>query len=132
MSWSYDPTQLQDSPLMQVRLMLGDTDEDDPLMQDEEIQFYIDASGSAEGAVIKCIDTALARIAAIPEYKLGPYQESMGNRITFLNGLRKQLEDGATLYNAPLSEGPTTKPIFGYDMMSALCDHTMGGGQGSE
>lgn len=132
MSWTYDPTQLKDSPLMQVRLMLGDTDEEDPLMEDEEIQYYIDGSGSTTVAAIKCIDTALARIAAVPEYKLGPYQESTGNRVAFLNSLRKQLEDESTKYNAPLAESPTTKPVFGYDMMSGYCDHTLGGGQDSE
>lgn len=132
MSWSYDPTQLKDSPLMQVRLMLGDTDENDPLMQDEEIEFYIEESGSVNNTVLRCIDTALARIAAIPDYQLGPYQESMGNRIAFLNNLRKQIEDEATKYCPPLSENPSTKPVFGYDMQSAHCDHTLGGGQDSE
>lgn len=132
MSWTYDPTQLKDSPLMQVRLVLGDTDEDDPLMENEEIQFYLDEAGDVNHASIRCIDTALARIAAIPEYKLGPYQEKTENRITFLTSLRKRLEDEVAMYCPPLSDKPTTKPIFGYDMMSEYCDHTLGGGEDSE
>lgn len=131
MSWTYDPTQLQDSPLMQVRLVLGDTDAEDPLMENEEIQFYLDETGDVQHASIRCIDTALARIAAIPDYKLGPYQESTGNRVLFLTSLRKRLEEEGTMYCPPLSKNPTTKPIFGYDMMSEYCDHTLGGGEDS-
>jgi hypothetical protein len=128
MSWTYDPTQLQDSALMQVRLVLGDTAPDDPLMEDEEIQFYLDQTdNSVLKAAINCIDAALARISAIPNYKLGPYQESTENRIAFLTGLRRQLEEEGIKYNAPLAEKPTTTPIFRYDMMSPYCRHGLGG-----
>lgn len=132
MSWTYDPTQLNESPLMQIRLILGDTDESDPLMQNEEIQFYIDSLGDVNRASIECIDAALARIASIPDYKLGPYQESTDNRVAYLNKRRAQLEEELTKYCPPLSEKPTTSPIFGYDMTSRYCDHTLGGGQTNE
>lgn len=133
MAWTYEPSKLSDSPLMQARLLLGDTNEEDQLMQDEEIQFYLNSSGyDINRAAIKCIDVALSRIAAIPEYSLGPYRESLGNRIAFLNGLRDRLNKTEVQMNAPLSHDITSQEIFGYDMMSSWCDHTMGGGNSSE
>jgi len=46
MSWSYDVTALATSLKDQIRLRIGDTDESDPIMQDEEITFYV---GDNEG-----------------------------------------------------------------------------------
>ena len=42
MSWSYDATQLAISVKDQVRLLIGDTNELEPLIEDEELMFYVD------------------------------------------------------------------------------------------
>lgn len=126
MSWTYDPSQLKESELMQIRLLLGDTDANDPLLEDEEIEFYIDQNSDVNHAALDCINAILSRLAAIPEYKLGPYEENTSNRISFLNSLSKKLEDYIISYCPPLSENPTSRPIFGYDMMSEQCNHILG------
>lgn len=42
MAWTYKAEQLSTSPLYQVRFYLTDTDADDRLMEDEEVQFLLD------------------------------------------------------------------------------------------
>jgi hypothetical protein len=41
MSWTYDPSQMGSSPMMQVRYLVGDTLATDQQVQDEEINFAI-------------------------------------------------------------------------------------------
>lgn len=122
MSWSYNPEQLKDSPKDQVRLRVGDTIEADPLLEDEEIQFCIDScSGDLIQASYKCVSTIITRICNTPDYTLGPYSESNGNRLKAFQGIKDELASTLVGYNAPISETPTTEAIFAYDMMSAIC-----------
>lgn len=53
MTWSYEPTQLDGSTTYQVRLLIGDTEAGDPLLQDEELAFMIaTAGGTYAGAAM--------------------------------------------------------------------------------
>lgn len=122
MAWIYDPASLQDSPKDQIRLLIGDTLESDPLLQDEEIQFYIDqCSGDITRAALSCVNVIITRICSTPDYTLGPYSESNGNRLKAFQSIKAELDAKVTGYNAPLTSAPTTEPIFGYNMMSARC-----------
>lgn len=47
MSWNYDATLIQSSELMKIRFLVQDTDESDPLVQDEEIEFTLSLVGSS-------------------------------------------------------------------------------------
>jgi len=122
MSWNYDPSKLQDSPLFQIRLIIGDTTELDPLLQDEEIQFYLDqCPNDTARAALSCVNTIITRLCSTPDYTLGPYSESNGNRLKAFQSVKSELEAKVVGYNAPLANSPTTTPIFAYDMMSAVC-----------
>jgi hypothetical protein len=50
MTWSYDPTQLGESQVYQVRLKIGDTDTSAQQLQDEEIQYWLDSEVSVDAA----------------------------------------------------------------------------------
>jgi hypothetical protein len=120
MAWTYDPTWIQDSPKDQIRLLIGDTLESDPFLQDEEIQFYIDQyPGDISRAALSCVNVVITRICSTPDYTLGPYSESNGNRLKAFQAIKVSLETKVSGYNAPLSEAPTTASIFGYNMMSS-------------
>ena len=122
MSWSYDVTALDTSLKDQVRLCLGDTDEEDPVLQDEEIGFYIgEAEVLTPRILLNCINSCMAKVAGIPDYKLGPYEEKHSNRLDMWKNLKAELESDAYSMNAPLSKHPTTAPIFRYDIMSVHC-----------
>lgn len=122
MSWTYDPTTLQDSPKDQIRLLIGDTLDSDPLLQDEEIQFYIDQyPNDINRAALASINVIITRICSTPDYTLGPYSESNGSRLKAFQSVRNELDAKVTGYNSPIANAPTTEAIFGYDMMSVQC-----------
>lgn len=56
MSFSYDPTRL-DLPLNRVRLLVQDTVEGDPLLQDEEILSFVEEEGNAYRAAAAACDS---------------------------------------------------------------------------
>ena len=122
MSWSYDPSSLKDSPKDQVRLLIGDTEEDDPLLQDEEISFYLDQHpNDIKRTSLECVNVIITRICNTPDYTLGPYSESNANRLKAFQTLQQELSSQLAGYNAPLSKSPSTEAIFSYDMMSKVC-----------
>ena len=45
MSWSYSGNP-KDSPIDDVRFLVGDTNKNEPILQDEEIQYLIDEYGA--------------------------------------------------------------------------------------
>lgn len=122
MSWTYDPTILQDSPKDQIRLLIGDTLESDPLLQDEEIQFYIGQyPNDVKRAALASVNVIITRICSTPDYTLGPYSESNGSRLKAFQSVKAELDAQVIGYNSPLANTPTTESIFSYDMMSAQC-----------
>lgn len=122
MSWSYDVSTLASNLKDQVRLRLGDTDEADPVLQDEEIYLYLgEATELTPSLLVKCLDACLAKVAGLPDYKLGPYQENHSNRLSMWKALKDELEAAMQSQHAPLSKNPTTAPIFRYDIMSTHC-----------
>jgi hypothetical protein len=49
--------------LDQVRLVLGDTDTDDPLLQDETVQALLDVQGDIRGAILAGCEAIVAQLA---------------------------------------------------------------------
>lgn len=129
MSWSYDPTQLN-IPKNIIRIITGDVLADAPLLQDEEIQYFLDQyPKDIDRAALACVNAIITRICSTPDYTLGPYSESNGNRLKAFQAIQADLSARVVGYNSPVAEGPTTGAIFGYDMMSVHC---CVGGNGNE
>lgn len=63
MAWTYDPEIPTDKDW--VRLTIGDTNESFPLMQDEEIEYYITETGSKESAAIACVEAIIPKLALL-------------------------------------------------------------------
>lgn len=73
MTWTYDPTLLSDpsqGPLMQTRLLLGDTLPTDPQMQDEELRYYL-SSYSPGGAAAAACRALAAKFSRSVDYEAG-------------------------------------------------------------
>lgn len=122
MSWTYDPEKLKDSPKDQVRLLIGDTVVNDPLLQDEEIQFYLDqCPNDITRAALASINVIITRICNTPDYTLGPYSESNASRLKAFQSIKEELDAKVLGYSSPLANAPTSGAIFGYDMMSVHC-----------
>lgn len=119
MAWTYNPNCLSTSKKDQVRFKLGDTVEADGLLQDEEIEFLLAQAGSdvLQASAQGCI-SIISLLSGAVDFKIGPYSESQGSRLTAYQNLYQQLQAQAARLNSPIAEAPTTDPVFYYDMMS--------------
>ncbi len=61
MSWSYDPTIPTDKDA--VRLEIGDTDINNQLLQDEEIEYFLSVEGSVLAASIAAAESIAAKFS---------------------------------------------------------------------
>lgn len=107
MSFSYsgDPTR---TVLDECRFLLGDTDKDDPILQDEEISYIISQSGSDETLRRYRLFTQAATIFARSiKRSLGPQSEDPTDR---LKHFQRQAEE----YKAKLSMRGVSIPRFSY------------------
>lgn len=122
MSWSYDPSDLSGNKLNQLRLVIGDTEASDPLLQDQELTFFLEqTNNSVQKAACKALDALIARASGEVNYSLGPYSESATNKINNWKALQQDLLKQIQGCNAPVSKPPTTNAIFRYDVMSVEC-----------
>lgn len=120
MSWTYDPTQLANNKIMQIRLSIGDVYSEDPLLQDEEILFRLtETSDNIIRAKLLCVKDAISRISSLPEYSLGPYSEKHTEQLNQLRALQSSLEKESIATNSPIALPPTTDPIFYYGVTGA-------------
>ena len=124
MAVTYDPTQLNVSPLFQVRFRLGDTDVTAASFQDEEIQFALDAHASdVTRACIDCVSAILPRMANMKEFSVGPYKEAQGSKTyDYWSKLLDELKASLKAGSPPIALPPTGPPIFYYGMQS-VHDH---------
>lgn len=82
MSWSYsgDPTT---SALDKYRFLLGDTNADAPLMQDEEINFIAGTYSSENKVMYELFNHAAVIFARDIKRSLGPQSEDPTSRLDF-------------------------------------------------
>jgi len=101
MSWSYsgDPSL---SDIDRYRFIVGDTDPDDPLMQDEEIKYLVDkANGNDNMAAYLIFSHAATIFARDIKRTLGPQSEDPSSRLKYFND--KAAEYKNKIYAAGLS-----------------------------
>ena len=110
MTWSYsgDPNK---SPLDKCRFLLGDTDESDPIMQDEEINYLIDKYPDNENQLLyHLFIQASVKFARAIKRSLGPQAEDPTSRTKFF-------EEQAQYYRRLMSQSsgltlPKSTPII--------------------
>lgn len=64
MTWSYNLPIIGTSGKDQVRLLIGDTDSTNPLLQDEEIAYFLSKRPNSYGAAAECCRTLSTRFAS--------------------------------------------------------------------
>ena len=99
MTWSYDETDLDKTTasgrLNVVRLLLGDTDTTDQLIQDEEINFYLsENSDDVYGAAVDAAESLAAKFARDVNRQVGDLaieaETKMVHFVALAERLRKQ------------------------------------------
>lgn len=101
MSWSYsgDPTA---SVIDKYRFIIGDTDADEPLMQNEEIEYLVGQAGDNENLAAYMLFSQAATIFARDiKRSLGPQSEDPSSRLKYFSA--KAEEYKAKLYAAGIS-----------------------------
>lgn len=92
MAWSYsgDPTS---SPKDEIRFLIGDTDEADPVLQDGEILYVLDEhGGSVPRAAIAACEAAIAKLARSADMSSGVTSVSLSQRRQGMEALLSQLK----------------------------------------
>jgi hypothetical protein len=79
-SWSYDPTQIANSALYQVRRLIGDVLNSDQQMQDEEILWSISQNGNVYMAAAECCRSLSAQFARMVDTVQGELHTLYGQR----------------------------------------------------
>lgn len=101
MAWTYsgDP---KDSPRDELRFTIGDTDEREPLLQDEELSFLLDANGgNVRRAAVAACRAGIAKLAREADFSSGATSLSASQR---REGLEKLLTE--------LRRQAGTRPMF--------------------
>lgn len=76
MTWSYGAYNLSASPKDQVRLLIGDTVQEDPQLQDEEIAYMLTQRTSVYGAAAECCRSLQAKFSRSVDQSNGTYKSS--------------------------------------------------------
>lgn len=117
MVWSYtgDPSSsLKD----EYRFHIGDTDENEPILQDGEIQFIIAKTASHYSRLYYLFDAAANKYAKDIEMKVGPIEEKpLARRAYYERKAReyKSYNSAGFLSNAKIAKAIFTKGMHDYD-----------------
>lgn len=98
MSFTYDPTDLDTSTssgkLNSVRLLIGDTDSSDPLLQDEEILFSLAQKSTVYGAAALSCKFVVANFSRLVDTQLdGVLQENYSDLVKNYSSLASKMTD---------------------------------------
>ncbi len=91
MTFTYDLSKLGEDDISTMRLALGDTDENDSFLSDEEIIYLITQASTFNLQVAKCCRAIVAKVSHQVKYKAGDFSEDP-------TGLIKKYEDMALKY----------------------------------
>lgn len=82
------------SDTVKVRLAIGDTNPDAPMCSDELIAAQIATTGDWQSAAIACLNTVIAEMSAIPDFKADWLQVDTASGIAALRVLLNDLKAG--------------------------------------
>jgi len=106
MTWTYDSalTAAKD----QVRFLIGDTTQSDPLVQDEEIAWAITTEGNTFAAAALIATTLASTFAGKVQKAVGDLKLTYGEQYSNYLTLAKQLRARVTLDSRAMSAGAET------------------------
>lgn len=102
MPYSGDPST---SPNDELRFILGDTDPNNPLFTDEEIQYMLDTAGSVYGAALLGCNSLIARYAGEVSRTIGSLSVSASDKMKHYITLRDTIKSGAARAALPYAGG---------------------------
>ena len=79
MAWNYDVTRLLSNTVFQVRFLIGDTNDNDHQLEDEEIQFSLNVRASIWGAAATCCESISANLSRRADTTTGELRTMYSN-----------------------------------------------------
>lgn len=120
MAWSYSKNP-SSTPLDKVRFLIGDTVEDDPLLQNEEIESVLEEYVNEYRAAAECCEVIAANFSRSSDKEIGPLKIKQSGLSDKYLKLAKTLRGKAKSKSefVGIQSQETHKPIFGIDFMNA-------------
>ncbi|MBC7340956.1 MAG: hypothetical protein H5U02_00620 [Clostridia bacterium] len=115
MAWTYSGNPAG-SALDQVRALIGDTDQENPILSDEEILFFLSEEGSARRAAPRAALAAAAKFAKEADKAIGDLRISLSQKADKYLQLAAALEASAVKPGMPWS-ADQGDPVFYKGMM---------------
>lgn len=119
MTWSYDVTQLETDQMMQVRLRVGDTVQDAPLVENEEINLALSQRNSIPGASAMVARIISARYSRMADTTTGNVKILHSQKAAAYDRLADSLEAQDDQFGGAM---PSAGGISVADMNSAASD----------
>lgn len=114
MAWSYTNNP-STRTIDEVRFLLGDTDADDPQLQDEEITYLLTTYSTARLAALNGARALLAKYARLVDKAVGDLRLSLSQRHEHYQSLIAQLEAGQLLLATPFAGGISIADVAARD-----------------
>ena len=105
MTWTYtnSPATIERD---EVRLLVGDTDSNDPQLTDEEVAYFISEEGSVGGAALAAVRALIAKFARLVNKSVGDLSLGYGQRLANYEVLETRLLRRANLrLTGPVATG---------------------------
>ena len=104
MTWTYggDPS---GNEIDEVRLLIGDTDTNNQMFSNEELQYYIDTYGSGVPAAIAAIKGAIAKYSRYTDEKTGEIEVKWSQQIKNWTTLLEELTGVSSSSSVPMPFG---------------------------
>ena len=91
MTWSYKNPDNNSTDL--IRFLIGDTIESDPLLQDEEVNYFLNTVKlSINASACECVLAIIAKISREYDQSVGPVKYTLSQRVKHFKELLKKLE----------------------------------------
>lgn len=116
MTWSYsgDPSS---STRDAVRFEIGDTDQNDQLLQDGEIDYAIQQESNLFGAAARCCEAIARKFAREADRAIGKTRVAASQKSQAYTKMALQLRKKASGYHLPYASGLDEDPTFVKGMM---------------
>ena len=95
MTWTYDETALGTSPKDEIRLLIGDTNPNEPLISDEAIAFLLTQEPGPYYAAAAACETIAGNYAREISRTIGPLNLNLASRQTQFEQLAERLRTRA-------------------------------------
>jgi hypothetical protein len=107
MAWTYNSDPMNNK-VDAVRLKIGDTDATNPLLQDEEINYFLSDNPSVQEAAIASALAIAAKFSVLTDSASGKYRENCSQKAAAFIKLAERLRAERTTVALPYAGGLTS------------------------